>query len=60
MGGEPEPVADSYENGFIIYTDSGHMAVHLVRPDRALYAGDQPTAEEAQAACAPTSATSAR
>ena len=50
VGGEPELVDESYQNGFIIYTDSGHMAVHLVRPDRPLYAGDQPTAEEAQAA----------
>ena len=38
--------AASWENGFVIYTESGHMAVHLVRPDRQPYAASQPTDEE--------------
>ena len=44
------PVQRTYEDGFIIYTASGHMAVHLVRPDRELFADGRPTAEEAGAA----------
>ena len=36
--------------GFIIYTPAGRMMVHLLDPERAPYAGDEPTAEEAQAA----------
>lgn len=44
------PVPRTYEDGFIIYTASGHMAVHLVRPGRELSAGGRPTAEEAAAA----------
>ena len=45
-GGESVPV-DQYEEAYIIYAPSGHMSVHLMRPGRALYAGDRPTAEEA-------------
>ena len=49
--GESIPVTSSYDNGFIIYTSSGHMAVHLVRPGRETYAeARQPTPEEAEAA----------
>lgn len=44
------PVQRTYEDGFIIYTASGHMAVHLVRPGRELFADGRPTAEEAGAA----------
>ena len=33
--------------GYNIYAPSGHMAVHLMRPDRQPYAGDGPTPEEA-------------
>ena len=44
------PVERTYEDGFIIYTASGHMAVHLVRPDRGVFADGRPTAEEAAAA----------
>ena len=44
------PVQRPYEDGFIIYTASGHMAVHLVRPDREVFADGRPTAEEAGAA----------
>lgn len=43
------PVQRTYEDGFIIYTASGHMAVHLVRPGRDVFEG-RPTAEEAGAA----------
>ena len=39
--------ADPYETAYIIYTPSGHMSVHLMRPGRQPYAGEQPTAEEA-------------
>ncbi len=44
------PVQRTYEDGFIIYTASGHMAVHLVRPDREVFADGRPTAGEAGAA----------
>ena len=44
------PVQRTYEDGFIVYTASGHMAVHLVRPDREVFADGRPTAEEAAAA----------
>ena len=45
-----EPVeADQYETAYIMYAPSGHMSVHLMRPDRMPYAGDEPTAEEALA-----------
>ena len=46
--GEPIEV-DPYQTAYIIYAPSGHMAVHLMRPDRMPYAGDEPTAEEALA-----------
>ncbi len=35
--------------GFIIYTASGHMMVHIMRPDRKKWAAAQPTPEEALA-----------
>ena len=38
--------------GFIIYTAAGQMMVHLMAPDRAVYAGPEPTPAEAQAAVA--------
>ena len=38
---------DQYDSGYLFYAPSGHMAVHLMRPGRAPYAGDRPTAEEA-------------
>ncbi len=38
---------DQYESAYILYAPSGYMSVHLMRPGRAAYAGDQPTAEEA-------------
>ena len=44
------PVPRTYEDGFIVYTASGHMAVHLVRPGREPLADGRPTAEEARAA----------
>ena len=39
-----------YEHGYLIYMPSGHMMVHLTRPDRAFYEGSRPTATEAVAA----------
>ena len=47
--GESLP-ADQYAEGYIIYMPSGHMAVHLMRPNRPRYTGTAPTAEEADAA----------
>ena len=46
MGGESLP-ANQYDTAFIIYAPSGHMAVHLMRPNRESYAGTRPTPEEA-------------
>ena len=43
--GELVPVAQ-YADGFIIYMPSGHMAVHLMRPNRPAYTG-APTPEQA-------------
>lgn len=52
-GGDPLPAASQYAAGYIIYMPSGHMAVHLLRSaDRAAYAGQRPTGEEALAAFA--------
>ncbi len=48
--GEELPVETTWVDGFIVYTASGHMAVHLVRPDRQAFAGGGPTPEEAAAA----------
>ena len=45
MDGEPVP-ADQFENAVIIYMPSGHMAVHIVRPNRPVYTGT-PTPEQA-------------
>ena len=39
--------ADQYETGYLFYSPSGHMSVHLARPGRAPFAGDAPTADEA-------------
>ena len=36
--------------GYIIYDASGHMGVTLMQPDRPLFAGNEPTPEEALAA----------
>jgi hypothetical protein len=36
--------------GYIIYTASGHMMVHMMQPGRKKYAGTQPTPEEAATA----------
>ena len=42
-----EVEADQYENGYLLYTPSGHMSVHLLRPGRTPFAGDRPSPEEA-------------
>ena len=39
--------ADQYETAYLLYAPSGHMSVHLMRPNHLPYAGDRPTAEEA-------------
>lgn len=39
-----------YANGYIIYTASGHMQVHLERPDRPRYASSPPSDDEIAAA----------
>ena len=39
--------ADQYETGYLFYSPSGHMSVHLARPGREPFAGDAPTADEA-------------
>ena len=36
--------------GYITYSDTGYMGVHVMPNDRAPFAGDQPTAKEAQTA----------
>ena len=38
--------ATQFENGVLMYTASGYMAVHLVRPGRQPYAASPPTDEE--------------
>ena len=43
--GEMVPT-DQWDNAFIIYMPSGHMAVHISRPDRPVYTG-APTPEQA-------------
>ena len=47
--GESLPV-EQFADGFVLYTTSGHMAVHLMRPDRPVPEGAQSTPEEALAA----------
>lgn len=48
--GEPIPT-EPWDNAFIIYMPSGHMAVHISRPNRPVYTG-APTPEQAQQALA--------
>ena len=45
LDGESLPV-DQWDNAFINYTPSGHMAVHIMRPNRPTYTG-APTPEQA-------------
>ena len=45
-----EVLTPQYEQGYLIYMPSGHMMVHLMRPDRAFYEGARPTATEAAVA----------
>ena len=47
--GEPVP-ATQYDEGFLQYSASGHMAVHLMRPERRPSEAAQRTGEEALAA----------
>jgi len=50
LDGEEIP-SEQYDNAFIIYMPSGHMGVHLMRPNRPVYSGEA-TPEDAQAAMA--------
>jgi hypothetical protein len=49
QGQELDP-AQRGRRGFIIYTASGHMAVHIMPGGRQRYSGSAPTPEEAKAA----------
>ena len=44
------PTSNFNSIGYITYSDTGYMGVHVMPNDRAPFAGDQPTAEEAQTA----------
>lgn len=44
-GGESRP-ATQYADGYISYTASGHMAVHLMRPDRPRYESSPPSDDD--------------
>jgi len=45
-----QPTPNFNSVGYITYSDTGYMGVHVMPNDRAPFAGDQPTAEEAQMA----------
>ena len=42
--------ADQYETAYLFYARSGHMSVHLMRPDRVAFVSGRPTADEALSA----------
>src|SRR5687768_13598588 len=44
------PTPNFNSNGYIIYADTGHMAVHIMPKVRARFTSNTPTPEEAQAA----------
>ena len=48
--GKWSPTPNFNSNGYIIYADTGHMAVHIMPKVRARFASNPPTGEEAQAA----------
>jgi hypothetical protein len=48
--GEWTRIPNFNSNGYIIYAETGHMAVHIMPKVRARFAGTQPTEAEAQAA----------
>ena len=48
--GKWSPTQGFSSNGYIIYADTGHMAVQIMPKVRARFAGTPPTPEEAQAA----------
>ena len=48
--GEWSPTPNFNSNGYIIYAETGHMAVHIMPKVRARFASNPPTGEEAQAA----------
>lgn len=49
LDGESVPT-EQFEVGYLSYMPSGHMAVHLMRPDRQSYENTVPTPEEAREA----------
>jgi hypothetical protein len=48
--GKWTPTANFNSNGYIIYADTGHMAVHIMPKVRARFSSNPPTGQEAQAA----------
>ncbi len=44
------PTSNFNSTGYITYSDTGYMGVHVMPNDRIPFAGDQPTAEEARTA----------
>ena len=48
--GQWTPTPNFNSNGYIIYADTGHMAVHIMPKVRTRFASTVPTGEEAQAA----------
>ena len=48
--GQWTPIPGYNSNGYIIYADTGHMAVHIMPKVRARFASNPPTGEEAKAA----------
>jgi hypothetical protein len=48
--GQWSPTPNFNSNGYIIYAETGHMAVHIMPKVRARFAANPPTGEEAQAA----------
>lgn len=52
VNGEAVPLRRPYSEGQLIYTDGGHFAVQMSRPDRPPFADEEPTMAEAAAALA--------
>ena len=48
--GQWAPTPNYNSNGYIIYSDTGHMGVHIMPKVRARFTSNPPTGEEAQAA----------
>jgi hypothetical protein len=48
-GAAPEKVRNTSQIGYIIYTSTGHLMVHMMQKERKKYAGQTPTPDEAKA-----------